>query len=142
MQSERRPWSRQLAILWAGQFTGISGVTIVYPFIPLLVETTGVHDPVAIGLWTAFGVEENFVRPDRTRVRPRALAVIRAEGLGSSVFTLMVLATLAQCITIGLTPVTPLRSAHLADSHHVAVSVGAVAAVQAAFPALAALTVA
>jgi MFS family permease len=275
MQNERRPWSRQLAILWAGQFTGISGVTIVYPFMPLLVETTGVHDPgaialwsgamftisqtgvaifspiwgrmadrvgrkpmlvramigvgialilsgyapnvfalfvvrfftgafagtgaaanalvassappervaqslgvvqsgssigsivgpglgavlvpligirpsfaiagtmcIAAGLWTAFGVDEHFVRPDRSRQRPRALAVIRAEGVGSSVFTLMVLATLAQCITIGLTPVTPLRSAHLADSHHVAVSVGAVAAVQSAFTALAALTVA
>jgi len=273
--SGQQSWSRQLAILWAGQFSMISGVTIVYPFMPLLVQTTGVHDPGAIalwsgamftisqtavaifspvwgrmadrigrkpmlvramcgvgfflilsgyapnvyalfavrfftgalagtgaaanalvastappervanslgviqsgssigsivgpglgavlvpligirnafavagvmcilaGIWTAAGVDERFVRPERGIRRPRAMAVMRLEGVGRTVFTLIVLAMLAQSISIGLTPVTPLRTAHLADSHHIAASVGAIAAVQAFCTALAALTVA
>jgi MFS family permease len=46
------PWSRQLAALWVGQCTTISGATFVFPFLPLMVRAVGVHDVGAIALWS------------------------------------------------------------------------------------------
>jgi len=47
-----RSWTRQLAILWAGQAGALSGTTFTVPFMPLLVESVGVHDPGAVAVWT------------------------------------------------------------------------------------------
>jgi DHA1 family multidrug resistance protein-like MFS transporter len=54
MEQERRtpPWSRQLAALWVGQCTTISGATFVFPFLPLMVRAVGVQDLGAIALWS------------------------------------------------------------------------------------------
>jgi MFS transporter, DHA1 family, multidrug resistance protein len=45
-------WTRQLIILWAGGCATIGGATFVFPFLPLMVDTVGVHDPGAIALWS------------------------------------------------------------------------------------------
>jgi len=135
-----------LGVIQSGSSVG----SIVGPGLgAVLVPLIGIRNAFAVagvmcilaGLWTTT-VSEAFVPPERGVQRPRAFAVMRREGVRSAVITLMVMAMLAQSITISLTPVTPLRTAHLADSHHIAVSIGAVAAVQAGFTALAALFIA
>jgi MFS family permease len=45
-------WNAQLGVLWFGQCSTLAGATFVFPFLPLMVRTVGVHDPGAIALWS------------------------------------------------------------------------------------------
>jgi DHA1 family multidrug resistance protein-like MFS transporter len=46
-----RSWSAQLGVLWTGQCLTVLGSAFVMPFLPLMVENTGVHGG-AIALWS------------------------------------------------------------------------------------------
>jgi MFS family permease len=45
-------WNAQLGVMWFGQCCTLAGATFVFPFLPLMVRTVGVHDPGAIALWS------------------------------------------------------------------------------------------
>lgn len=46
-----RPWGPQLGVLWSGQCLTVLGSAFVMPFLPFMVESTGVHGG-AIALWS------------------------------------------------------------------------------------------
>ncbi|HEV7679180.1 MAG TPA: MFS transporter [Candidatus Dormibacteraeota bacterium] len=49
-------WRTQLGVLWFSQYCTLAGATFVFPFLPLMVRTVGVHNPGAIALWSGAAV--------------------------------------------------------------------------------------
>ncbi|HXA28445.1 MAG TPA: MFS transporter [Candidatus Angelobacter sp.] len=100
-------WNAQLGVLWFSQYCTLAGATFVFPFLPLMVRTVGVHDPGAIALWSGAVIggsqlAQTAAAPfwgrmaDRVGRKPMvvratfALAILMAAtGLAPNVYVLM-----------------------------------------------------
>ncbi|KUO95958.1 MFS transporter [Ferroacidibacillus organovorans] len=45
-------WKRTLVILWVSNFAVTAGMSLILPFLPLYIETLGVHQPQALDRWS------------------------------------------------------------------------------------------
>lgn len=54
-------WKRTLWILWSANFSITAGMSLVIPFLPLYVETLGVHSLPAVETWTSWIFSAQFV---------------------------------------------------------------------------------
>ncbi len=54
-------WKRTLWILWAANFSVTAGMSLVVPFLPLYIETMGVHRLSAIEHWSGWIFSAQFV---------------------------------------------------------------------------------
>ncbi|PWI58286.1 MFS transporter [Sulfoacidibacillus thermotolerans] len=54
-------WKRTLWILWAANFIVMAGTSLVVPFLPLYIETLGVHQLAAMERWSGWIFSAQFV---------------------------------------------------------------------------------
>lgn len=54
-------WKRTLWILWAANFSVTAGMSLVVPFLPLYIETMGVHQLSAVEHWSGWIFSAQFV---------------------------------------------------------------------------------
>ncbi|HHU76479.1 MAG TPA: multidrug efflux MFS transporter [Firmicutes bacterium] len=54
-------WKRTLTILWISNFCVTSGMSLVIPFLPLYIETLGIHRLENIELWTGWVFSATFI---------------------------------------------------------------------------------
>lgn len=61
--AQNRPtnWKRTLWILWAANFAVTAGMSLVIPFLPLYIETLGVHSLSSIERWSGWVYSAQFV---------------------------------------------------------------------------------
>ena len=45
-------WKKNLAIMWATQFTGMSAITGMISFLPLYVTVLGISDASEVAMWS------------------------------------------------------------------------------------------
>ncbi|WP_159881366.1 MFS transporter [Paenibacillus puerhi] len=54
-------WKINLAVLWAGQFLVMAGMTMIVPFLPLYLQDLGMHDQHEVAVWAGLIFAGNFV---------------------------------------------------------------------------------
>jgi MFS transporter, DHA1 family, multidrug resistance protein len=55
-------WMKNLIVLWITMFLGMSGMTMITPFLPLYLQRDlGISDPHSVALWAGFIFAGNFV---------------------------------------------------------------------------------
>jgi hypothetical protein len=54
-------WKRTLTILWVANFCVTAGMSLVIPFLPLYIETLGIHRLQDIELWTGWIFSATFI---------------------------------------------------------------------------------
>ncbi|WAH42629.1 MFS transporter [Alicyclobacillus fastidiosus] len=88
------PWKRTLYVLWVATFCVATGTSLIIPFLPLYIESLGVHSETGIAHWSSWVFAAQFVTSfvfqpvwgafaDR---RGRKLMLLRA-GFGMGIMT-------------------------------------------------------
>lgn len=54
-------WKRTLVILWAANFIVMAGMSLVIPFLPLYIESLGIHQIASLERWTGWVFSAQFV---------------------------------------------------------------------------------
>lgn len=89
-------WKRTLVVLWCANFITMAGMSLVIPFLPLYIETLGIHQVSSLEQWSGWVFSAQFVMSFLTQPLWGALAdrhgrkaMLLRSGFGMGIITAM-----------------------------------------------------